>query len=623
VIGTGGAELWRVALALLALALVAWVPGLALHRLLLPGRGRLEAVAAAPALSVGMLYCLGELLSQLGARVDARLAIVLLLGGLLALGIDLRRRGLGPAPPSLVSGAVGLAVGVGTLIWCLGIRHLLAVPPHNDGYNHGFFVRRIADTHSLDPSIVMPHDVLLGGHGVDYYPLALHQLAAVLVQVLHLDVAVAWTLTSLVITVVALPIGMLALGRRLFPGEPRVAAACALVAALMPGLTYSTSWWGGYALAAGFAAAPGALLLALSATESWRARSLFMAALGLAGVAGMHTSEYSFLAALAGVLVLSNSLRLRSPRALVGPALRLAAVGALSLLLLAPAVAQMQRGLDERAYPVPTEGLSLGRAVGEVLFQHSFVPPTTPVVIPLITLAALVVCLITRRARGWVAAWALFAVLYIWLAAYPSGFIAALTATWYSDRFRIGYILAFLAIPFVAYAISGGTRASRRELRAAGPVLGVVLLVTSSWASVHAIRQNYQDFSLVGPQERQAFRFLATHVQPGDHVLNQHQDGSPWMYSLDGVAAMVTLKTFDFERPEWADANYLARHVQSAGHDPRVDALLARFKIRYVYLGPDAFPTEKPDLQRSALASSPALRVVFEAGRARVYEVVR
>src|SRR5205807_1846148 len=124
-----------------------------------------------------------------------------------------------------------------------------------------------------------------------------------------------------------------------------------------------------------------------------------------------------------------------------------------------------------------------------------------------------------------------------------------------------------------------------------------------------------QHYSLVGPHERQAFRFLEEHVLPGEHVLNQHQDDSPWMYSLYGVAPVVALKTFDFDRPDWADANYLDRHVQDAGRDPRVDALLVHFHVRYVYLGPGVFPTEKPDLNRAALARSSALHVVFQSGR--------
>jgi hypothetical protein len=617
---TGGLEAWRLLLGALVLVGIAWTPGAALHRVLLPGRSRAEAIAAAPALSAGLLYALGEVLSALHVAVDARLALGFGVVGVLVL-LWRRRTLLGRVDRGATT-ATGIAVLLGLTTWSLGIRRWRAVPPHNDGYNHGFFVRRIVETHSLSPAKVMPHDVLLGGHGVDYYPLALHQQAAVLVQLLHLDVAAAWTLTALSLTVVALPLGLLVLGRLLFPGRPRVAGACAVVAAASPGVTYSTSWWGGYALAAGFAVAAGAIPVALHAVRDRRPAAVLVAALALAGVAGAHTSEYSFACVVVGLLVLGAAVSARSARVLVVQATTLGVSVLGSLLLLAPAVLQLQRGLDERAYPVPTEGLRLGRAVGEVLVQHSFVPPATPILLPLSALVGLVACARSRQALPWVSCWALFAVLYVWLAAFPSGLIASLTATWYSDRFRLGYILAFLAIPLVAYAVAGTSRATRRELRLVGPVLGVVLVATSMAASVHAIRQNYRDFSLVGPDERAAFAFLAAHVAPGEHVVNQHQDGSPWMYSLDRVPPVVALKTFDFERPEWRDANYLARHVQDAGSDPEVDRLLLRFHARYVYVGPDVYPTEDPDLDRAALADAPHLKLVFTRGRSRVYEVI-
>jgi hypothetical protein len=347
------------------------------------------------------------------------------------------------------------------------------------------------------------------------------------------------------------------------------------------------------------------------------------AALALAGVAGMHTSEYSLLLVLVGLLALVDTLPRRSFRALLGAGLRLGAVLFGSLALLAPALVQLHRGLDERAYPIPEQGIPLGNALREVVVQYSFVPPVTPTAIVLAFWIGLVGCVVARRALEWVACWLAFAVLYVWLAAYPGGLITSLTATWYSDRFRLAYILAFVGIPFLSYGIAGATGAARRELRPVGPVLGLVLLVTSSVASVHAIRQNYRDFSLVGPDERRAFAFLAAHVGPDEHVLNQHQDGSAWMYSLDGVAPVVALKAFDFDRPEWTDANYLARNIQDAGRDAQVDKLLRHFQVRYVYVGPDVFPTEKPDLDRAALEMSPALHLVFEAGRSRVFEVER
>jgi hypothetical protein len=223
---------------------------------------------------------------------------------------------------------------------------------------------------------------------------------------------------------------------------------------------------------------------------------------------------------------------------------------------------------------------------------------------------------------GWVLAWAVFAVLYVWLAAFPSDLIGGMTASWYSDRFRLAYILAFLGVPLMGWSIAAGLSSRRREAQVAGGVLLSVLAVTSATASVSAMRDNVRDYSLVGTDEREAFAFLADRVASDEHVVNQHQDGSAWMYSLAEVVPLQALKTFDYERPEWRDALYLARHVQEAGTNAEVDRLLQRFKARFVYVGPSVFPVEQADIDPAALDASPGLRRVFVSGGARVYEVV-
>jgi hypothetical protein len=619
---SGTSNWWQVLLALLILGAVAWLPGLAFYRRLLPGHSKLGAFAVAPAISAGLLYGLGEVATSLGVAVDARLALGLATLALVALTPDLRR-GLPARFDWLPATAVATAAVLGTLVWSLGMRHLSAVPPHNDGYNHGYFVQRIALTHSLDPAVVVRHDVLLGGHGADFYPFALHQQAAVLVQLLHLDVAVAWTLTSLSLVVVALPLGLLALGRTLFPCDRYTPAACALLGAAVPALTYSTAWWGGYALAAGFAVAPGAIELTWWASIRGGLRATLVAGVALAGVAGVHTSEFSLVPAIVAVAVVTTFVTQRAPGKLLTGSYRLLLIVAISLAVLAPAVRQMLRGLDERTtYPIPDGGVPFSHAIREVLAQISFVPPITPTAIVLGFWVGFAVCIVTGRAVSWIVTWVVFAACYVWLAAYPSGTIAAITATWYSDPFRLAYILAFLSIPFLAVAITSGRQAHRREIRLCGPVLGIVLIVTSIVPSVRAIRSDYQDFSLVGPDERAAFRYLADHVGSREHVLNQHQDGSPWMYSLYGVVPVVALKT-DFANPIWRNANYLARHVQAFRTDPEARRLLALFDVHYVYVGPTVFRTERPDLDGAALAVSTSFRLVFEKGGARVYEVLR
>lgn len=620
------ADALNVAFSMGVLVAASWLPGLGLCRALSPGTPRLTALAVAPAISAGVLYASGQALTVLDLPVDGRLAAAASLGGLLLLAGTERGRWPSWSPRRLPLAVLGAWL-VGAAIWIVGIRQLLAVPPHNDGFNHGFFVARIARFATLDPSVVIPHDVLTGGTGAAYYPLALHQQAAVLVRVADLDVAVAWTLTSLSLVVLALPLGMYALGRHLFPDNQRAVAACAWVAALTPGVSYSTTWWGGYALAAGLALSPGVLLCLLRAATCWSGRATALAALGLAGLAGVHTSEVTFVAVVAGVLLLAPALSRRHWRAGLGLTARLGVACAASLVLLLPALAPLQRGLQERKLASTTDGLPFVHTVLEVLVQFSFVPPATPPALVLALWLGLGLAVGLRVALPWLMAWLVFAVLYIWVAAFPSPLIMALTSSWYSDRFRLGMMLSFLAIPLIALAVAGPTAASLtprlRTWRAGSLALFVVLVPTSVVDSISAIRANYRDYSLVGPDERAAFSFLAQRTRPGERVLNQHQDDSAWMYSLYGVPPVFAVKTNNYESSDWDDALYLSGHVRETGQDPRTDELLDTFRVRFVYVGTRVFPTEKADLREADLAKNPAYRLVFSQGRARVYERTR
>lgn len=606
------AELWRAALGAAVLLAVWFLPGLGAVRLLAPRTGRLAALAVAPAASTGLLYGGGELLAVAGLPVDARLPALLCLVGAVVL---VQRRGTWKerSPRALRALAGAWALGLG--VWCLGVRHLLAVPPHDDGYNHGYFVARIARFATLEPAQVLAHDVLVQGNVVQYYPLGLHQQAALLVRSLDLDVAAAWTLTSLGLVVVLLPLGMLVLGHRLLPDRPGFPAACAVLSAVVPGVAVSTAWWGGFALAAGIALVPGTLVCVLAAVESRRPGQLALSALALAGVAGAHTSEWTFLGVLVGV---TGVLSAGSVPELLRRAGATAVAFAGSLVVLGPVLGQLQDAAAERAAPV-TDGLPLGRAVLEVVVQHSFVPPATPSAVVVAGWVGLVLAARTGGMRAWLVCWLAVAALYVWLTAYPSELVDALTSSWYSDRFRLGYLLAFLSLPLLALVVSARPRG---PLRPAPALLAVAVVATSVVGGVRATRQSYADFSLVGADERAAFAFLAAHVRPGERVLDQHQDGGPWMYSLAGVPPVVALKEFGFDTPQWHDAVQAARHAHRAGSDASEDALLDRLGVRYAYLGPAVFPTDEADLDREALLRSPGWRVALRTGRSVVLERV-
>ena len=617
---------WHALLALVLLVLLQWVPGLALCRLLVRDAPPLARLAIAPAVSTGLLYGLAEAADRAGLPVVPVLPLVVLVvaaGALVAPLLRQWRALIWRTPPAVLVGWV-----VGTGIWALGIRHLTAVPPHNDGYNHGYFVARIAKFATLDPSTVIAHDVISGGKGANFYPMALHQQAALAVRLLHLDVGIAWTLTTLSVIVIAFPVGAYALARQLFPHNLNAARASAVVAALAPGATYSTSWWGGYPLASGMAMSAGVLAWMLAPHgRAGHVRRALVVALGLVGVAGAHTSEWPMVAIVAASCWLVRALSEGQVRV----AARDAAIGALPFLLsiglLLPVLSQLRGGLSERTYPAEIHGLPFGKTFLEVLVQFSFVPPSTPPAVWIAALVGITVAVRRAEARGWVLSWVVFGVLYVWLASFPSDLITRLTASWYSDRFRLGLALAFLAVPLIGLALAGpsgeGRAPSRNLLRVGSAALAMVLAATCAVDSIRAIHDNYGNYSLVRADQRAAFRYLAEHQRPGERVLNQHQDDSAWMYSLYGVAPVFAVKTNNFESSDWDEALYLSKHVAEAGANSRVDALLSRLHVRYVYVGDIVFPTEKADITPSSLESNRSFREVFSHGTAHVFEVGR
>lgn len=610
------------------LVAMGWLPGLALLRLLLPGQDRLRAFAVAPAVSVGMMYTAGQFLTRVGLPVDERVALACLAFGVLSL-IGVRRRGYGSLVVPRLPWALPVSWAAGALIWGFGIRSLAAVPPHDDGYNHGLYVARVASKLTLDTATIIPNDVLSGGHATNFYPLALHQQAAVLVRVLSLDVATAWTLTSLFLVVIGLPVGMLALGRWLFPTAPRTADLCAVAAAVTPGITYSLSQTGGYTLMAGFAVVPGVLLaLRDCIVASQRHTRWYVAvALALAGLAGIHTSEYALVAVLVATLLLLPRLQHGHLAALGTATLRTAAAFALSLLFLTPVLAEMRGGVAERSYPVPPFGVDLVRAVLEVTAQFSFLTPDTPPALLLCTWIGIAVLCSRRQMRAWLLTMLGFAVVYVWLGAFPSRLNVALTTAWYSDRYRLGFILAFLSVPLVAVALAGPRQdaQSRRAAlwRVCALPLALVTLLSASIAAALGVHTNYRRYSTVHATDREAFDFMHARLAPGERVLNQAKDGSPWMYSLAGVPPVVALSTGDYTAPMWAERMYLLRHLDEADSSKLIDRLLSRLHIRFVFVGSQSFYGELPELDPRALSSSTTFRVVFSKGGSFVFERVR
>ena len=59
-------------------------------------------------------------------------------------------------------------------VWATAMGGFNAVPPHDDGYNHGYFITRILDLWTLDQGSLNTLDSLVATRSIAFYPMATH-----------------------------------------------------------------------------------------------------------------------------------------------------------------------------------------------------------------------------------------------------------------------------------------------------------------------------------------------------------------------------------------------------------------------------------------------------------------
>jgi hypothetical protein len=202
-------------------------------------------------------------------------------------------------------------------------------------------------------------------------------------------------------------------------------------------------------------------------------------------------------------------------------------------------------------------------------------------------------------------------------------------APWYGTGTRLGAQVAALAplllgpgIVTVALRTRERPRATVAAVTALAVVVGSVVVVESAATATSALSA----YSVVTPNDRVAFRWLAEHVGPDERVLNDDQDGSTWSYEASRAVVHPVFgprPSGGFEgHPEWAGRLHLQATVQDVGANPTTRREAEDWSVRYVLVGQRRFDDGEGVLDRAAIASSTGLRLVFSEGDARVYEIV-
>lgn len=616
------------------------------------GAPRWPAVAAAPLVAYGITTVGGPLTAALGISWNLVTFLVLtVLIGLVLFGLRIllaRRSGSSATSDptveqSLWSRRSELFMVAGVLLGVLitavtvlrGIGSLDAVHQDWDAVFHANAVRFIMDTGNADPSAlgaVVDYEALSF-----YYPNSFHALTAAVGGVTGADVPVLINGQILLVGGIA-GLGLAVLLRRFGARLVAVVAAPVLLSAFAS-FPYDTLWRGPVLpFAVGIALVPAFVLLVENSLATRQPGAIVLAALGGCGLLGLQPS--TAVTGIVFAVALTLYRWILAPRRIRRELLIGIGVGAATAVLAVQSLLQASGATVIAVQDWPAVE-SAGQAVGEMLLlNHGAAFPQYW----LVALAILGVFGIQRIKAlwWWLLSAAVFLGLFVLAAAYEGNLVAQLTGLWWNDRWRFAGIIvlgiAVLAAHGVVVAADALTRLavrlpavrglapSLRTASAAALVLAVFAVLSSGFYSgTNAARMaaSYQGGPTVTESEREAMSVLADLVAAEDMVMNDPNDGSPWMYALDNVRPVfghilnpLTLPG----RPEGPQD--LLLRFNCLDSDPAVRQIVEDNQIAYVYLASGflrPYFERFPGLQD--LDEVDSLREVWSEGGQVIYEV--
>lgn len=667
--GFGGSDL----LVLVAGIVTLFGPGMAVLWASGPGRRRqpVTVVGAAPVVTAGVIYLAALASGLLGVAFGpVPVVVVTVLVAALSWGVGRRfGREVAVAPVDDDGTAVwsrwvgvattALAAVIALRSWGRGLGALTTVPQEHDTITHTLLVSRIARTGQAAPWAAWPADVLTGSHD-GYYPAGFHSIAALIAD-FGTSAVTAVNAMMVVTFAVAMPIGVFALGSRLsWRGlAPVIGGAAALVAVLSYRPLFAFMHDGGIlANGAAIAVAPAALTLLVTSRGRWA--DVTPLALAIAGAVAIHPTAAAVIGLTTVVWVGGNLLTESDARAALRPWIAtVVPAGVIGALLLGPvAVASSEVAGDVTAWPrdfgpAPfhqAAGFAVGMPYGGYL---DYFLQSSQVRLAVLVLAGVAVCLVTRRHGGLLAAWLTWtAVTVVFIRGWDVPLVSTLTNLFYNSFVRISgamaipqWLMGGVAIGAVVHGVRLLLdRASRDTsihrgwtVAGAGALVIAALLVltieyprTNGEALQH--RYRYSDFVRVDDEDRAAFQFLADHLEPGQRVMNNANDGSTYAYVYDGIPIIET------NAMGTASAMYtvdLLRFFDDIDENPRIRELVRELNIAYVIADAEApavgiVPDAREWVTDEAysippgffdLDGSASLRRVFTAGSVAVFEV--
>jgi len=501
---------------------------------------------------------------------------------------------------------------------------LATLPQEHDMITHTLLTAHIAYTGQAAPWAAFPVD-LLSGTPASFYPAGFHSVAA-LVADLGASPVVAVNATMVVVLGLVLPLGLVALATQL--GRVRrpllVGASASLLASVAYRPTFALLHDGGVlANLAGIAFSAGALagILAVSRATAaaglrtaWRGTLVGVVLVVVLAVAvfSVHPTAAVSVAVLAAAWLIVELMRREERRVALRRLAVLAVAGGLATGAAAPLFAtggasQSTVAGWPREIPVQPLGAAVDRTFG--MPYAGYLDPQwlhNQTLLAVLVLVGALAAVLTRRALGLLAAWAVWSVaLLLFLTGSAAPGVGTLAGFFYNNSGRfsgmvapVQWLLGGLAVvTVVELVLRVGSAVAARGARGPVPeglvaglvaVVGVVLLVlTSGYRTTNAVAvaERYADSPInrIGPDDLAAFAYLRATVGPGERVMNSANDGSTYAYVLDRVPVVEVASLGSGAYTE----ELLARFDRLAT-DPDVRALVRRLDIRWVLVDADA-----------------------------------
>ncbi|SDQ79390.1 DUF6541 family protein [Microbacterium sp. cf332] len=547
----------------------------------------------------------------------------------------------------VVTGVVVLAAAIAIPAVLIGRRVLRAFGgPENiaqlfDNVFHLNAVKHIAETQS--GSSLTLGNLTEASRG--FYPAAMHDLTAVVVQLGDFAVPTAANAMALVIAAAVWPISMIFLVTRVFGVRPAPILLAGVLSSAFGAFPLLLMSWGLVApLITATAMLPVAVALLIQAfgRDSRRGQSRWTAVLALvpvsAGMALTHPSTIVAASVIASPFVIARIVAdvrghddARRLRLLVSGAYLLGTVAAF-------VVARPDLGAAEWSAVESTTA-----SVGAVVTSAPLGLAPTWAVTVLVALGAVVV---VRSPRRW---WPLLAgylgvgLLYIVVASFADGPLRdAFSGVWYRDTPRIAALMPVATIPL---AVLGGlavvhgattltTRLARRRglpLRrparialAVGTVLAVVFVPLSQGNQLREaeslVRYVYtysDDARLISPEERELLEEVDAYVPADGVVVGDPGLGASLVYVYSDRTPLAP-HIFGLRSP---DEDLLLTRWDRVGREPAVceaiEELNAYWALSFPGLDALGRPAELPGLTDF---DAPGIREVARVGDAVLYE---